>query len=477
MAAAIFGVPVPAIAGSIALGGVFGVIRVVGALVAAVFVHELVVESGRIQGMLSSITGITPDRRLQLILIAFCFGAILEGSGGGGAPVAIVGAMLVTLGFAPFDAVCLALIANTVPVAYGAMGNPVRTLAAVTGYPESMVSTATGRLLFPLALLIPFWLVGRQYGVKDLRVIGGKLLAAGLIFGGLLLASSQFGDLSLVAIVTGLGSMLLLALLFRFQNPAHGALPGSAWRSWIPYLLLVLVIALWGVPGIRDALDRTTIRIPVPGLHNLVYRQPPVVVAPRAEPAVFEIAWLSSSATAAVLAGLLAGPLVGLSLRRTVVILGLVVWRIRWSIVAILAMLSLGFLTRYSGMDAVLGLGLARAALIFPFLSPLIGWLGVLLTGTNAGSNALFGSLQAITAERLGLNPVLTASANAAGGVLGKMVNAQSLVVGCAATQLEGREGDVFRTLFRHSLALAALMGLIVCWFAYVAPAWIPGGQ
>ena len=488
----IFKMPWPMVAGAVSSGLVFAVIRIAWTLLAAVFIYELTVETGHFETIKESIGGLTPDRRLQVLLIAFAFGAVLEGAGGGGAPVAIAGAMMVGLGFDPFAAAILCLIANTAPVAYGGVGNPIRALVAVTGLPDADLSAMVGRILPWTALILPFWLVRSMAKWRDTFSIWPALLVCGGTFGAIQFYWSNYRDSALVDIVGGMVTLAALALFFKVWKPTriwiypHELAPKTKTRgkhtaavlhAWLPFLLLAFFVVLWGVPVIKKALDKTNIVLPVPGLHQQVLRVPPVVDKPRTEPAIYEIAWFSSTGTATFLAGLIAGPILGLSMRRTLRIFFRTCYRMRFSMAAILAMLGLGFITRYSGMDAVLGLAMTHTGAAYPFFGTMLGWLGVALTGTDAGSNALFGSLQVITSERLGLSPVLMAGANSAGGVMGKMIDAQSIIVACAAVGQEGKEGDVFRGVLPHSIALAAIVGLIVCWFAFFGQAFIPSGR
>jgi len=490
---AVFRMPPVMVAGAVAHGLVYAVVRIAWTVVAAVFIYELTVESGHFEVIKESIGGITDDRRLQVLLVAFAFGALLEGAGGGGAPVAVCGVMMVGLGFRPFEAGVLCLIANTAPVAWGGMGNPIRTLVAVTGLPEADLSAMVGRILPWTAIILPFWLVRSQVKTRETLEIWPGLIACGCSFGVIQFFWSNYMDAALVDIMGGMGTLLLLAVFFRLWKPRRtwrypdDPPPGASQtrkhsaraivHAWSPFLLLTLLVVLWGLPGIKKAVDAVTVRTPVPGLHQLVIRTPPVVATDYAEPAVFEFAWLSAVGTATMLAGLVSGPLLGLSLGRTLKVFGRTLHRLRFSLVAILAMLGLGYITRYSGMDAVLGLAMANTGWLFPIFGTLIGWLGVALTGTDAGSNALFGSLQVITANKLGLSPVLMASANSAGGVMGKMIDAQSIIVACAATNQEGREGDMFRAVLRHSILLALIVGLIVTAYAYWLTPWIPSGH
>jgi lactate permease len=493
LAVAVFRMPPVMVAGAVAHGLVYAVVRIAWTVVAAVFIYELTVESGHFKVIQESIGAITDDRRLQVLLVAFAFGALLEGAGGGGAPVAVCGVMMVGLGFHPFEAGVLCLIANTAPVAWGGMGNPIRTLVAVTALPEADLSAMVGRILPWTAIILPFWLVRSQVKTRETLEVWPGLVACGCGFGAIQFFWSNYMDSALVDIMGGMGTLLLLAVFFRVWRPqriwrypgdppageakVRQHSPRAVVHAWSPFLLLAVFVVLWGLPGIKQGLDAVTLRMPVPGLHQLVIRTPPVVAANHAEAAVFDFAWLSAVGTATFLAGLVAGPLLGLSLGRTLKVLGRTVRRLRFSLVAIMAMLGLGYITRYSGMDAVMGLAMANTGWLFPIFGTLIGWLGVALTGTDAGSNALFGSLQVITANKLGLSPVLMASANSAGGVMGKMIDAQSIIVACAATNQEGREGDMFRAVLKHSILLALVVGLIVTAYAYWLTGWVPSGH
>lgn len=493
LALAVFRMPSAMVAASVAHGLVFALWRIAWILVAAVWVYEITVETGHFEVIKQSIGGITDDRRLQVLLIGFAFGALLEGAGGGGAPVAVCGAMMVGLGFNPFQAATLCLIANTAPVAWGSVGNPIRTLVAVTGLPEIDLSAMVGRILPITAMILPFWLVRTQVKTRETLEVWPGLLVCGCGFASIQFFWSNYMDASLVDIVGGIGTLVLLALFFRMWQPkriwrypgeapparlqARKLRPREVLHAWSPFLLLAFFVILWGVPSIQRLVEAASVKFPVPGLHLAVIRQPPVVAAQYAEPAVFDFAWLSAVGTATFFAGLIAGPLLGLSLTSTIRLLFRTIYRMRHSLIAILAMISLGYITRYSGMDAVLGLAMANTGRLFPLFGTLIGWLGVTLTGTDAGSNALFGSLQVITANKLGLSPVLMAAANSAGGVMGKMINAQSIIVACAATGQAGKEGDLFRAVLKHSILLAIIVGLIVTVYAYWLPGWIPSGH
>jgi lactate permease len=492
VALAVFRMPPIMVAGAVGSGLVFGWFRIAWIVVAAVFVYEISVESGQFAIIKQSIGDISQDRRLQVLLIAFAFGALLEGAGGGGAPVAVSGAMMIGLGFPPFQTALLCLIANSAPVAYGGLGNPVRTLVAVTGLAEADFSAMIGRILPLTTLVLPFWLVRVFCNRKDTLAVWPGLLACGLSFGGIQFFWSNFMDAALVDILGGIGTLLILAVFFRkVWHPREtwqyaGEIPNKAgsglsfgrilW-AWSPFLLLAGFVVLWGVPSVTKLLDKVSWKQPVPGLHMLVTRMPPVVAKPYAEPAFFDVSWLSTAGTGTFIAGLIAGPLAGLSMRRTMQVFWRSMWRLRLSLLAIMAMLGVGYITRYCGMDATMGMAMAHTGVMFPFFGTVIGWLGVALSGTDAGSNALFGSLQMITANKLGLSPILMGAANSAGGVMGKMVAAQSLVIGCAVTGQQNQEGALFRAVLKHSLGLLLLVGAIVMMYAYVFPAAIPSGH
>lgn len=489
----VFRMPSRMVAGAVADGLVYGWFRIAWIAVAAVYVYDISVASGQFALIKQSIGDISSDRRLQVLLIAFAFGGLLEGAGGGGAPVAITGAMLIGLGFPPFETTLMCLIANSAPVAYGSLGNPVRTLVAVTGLPEADFSAMLGRILPWTVLILPFWLIRVLCKTRDTLAIWPGLLVGGITFAAIQFFWSNFMDASLVDLLAGIGTLVVLALFFRHlwqpqtiwrysteraAEPEHQPIPPARllW-AWLPYLLLTLFVVVWGLPKVSTAMDQLSFRQPVPGLHLLTVRMPPVVASPQPQPALFDGSWLASPGTAVFLAGILAGLVSGLSFRKTMEVFFQCLDRLKWSVVAIMAMLGTGFITRYCGMDATMGMAMAHTGSMFPLFGTLIGWLGVALSGTDAGSNALFGSFQMITAQHLGLSPILMGAANSAGGVMGKMIAAQSLVIGCAATGQEGKEGLLFRAVLKHSLALGILVGLIVLLYAYVFPGAIPSGH
>lgn len=486
----VFRMPPVMVAGAVSSGLVFGWFRITWLVVAAIFVYEIAVETGQFETMKRSIAGIADDSRLQVLLIAFAFGALLEGAGGAGAPVAVTAAMMIGLGFPPFQTALLCLLANSAPVAFGGLGNPIRTLGAVTGLPEMSFSAMAGRILPLTTLILPFWLVRMMAKTRDTLAVWPGLLVGGVTFGAIQFFWSNYMDSALVDILGGIGTLLALAVFFGkvwqpkqvwlfpgLKPPAQTERPTmrQTLKAWSPFLILSVFVVLWGAPPVTRLLDTVSLKAPVPGLHMQVMRQPPAVDAMRPETAFYDVSWLSTVGTGTFFAGLVVGPLLGLSLGQTLRIFFRTVYRLRFSIAAILGMLSLGYLTRYCGMDATLGLAFARTGALFPLFGTLIGWLGVALSGTDAGSNALFGSLQVITANKLGLSPILMGAANSAGGVMGKMIAAQSLVIACAVTGQEGKEGLLFRKIAVHSVALAFIVGLIVLMYAYVFPGAVPG--
>ena len=508
LAIAIFvcGMPAKLALAAAADGAAFGLLPIGWIIVGAIFVYDVTVRSGEFEVLKRTVAGLASDRRLQLLLIGFSFGAFVEGAAGFGTPVAICGAMLIGLGFRPLEAAGLALIGNTAPVAYGALGTPIITLAKVTGLPEGALSAMAGRQLPFFSILIPFWLVWAMAGRKAMREVWPACLTAGLSFGiTQFVVSNLFGP-SLVDIAGSIVSIFSLLLLLRVWQPkttwsfAHeseegraaeaAALPPptrrAAWRAFTPWLLLCVFVFLWGYPASKDVLNGgaaghenflhgiTLINVPVPGLDKAVVKVPPVVPKPTPEPAVYTFNWLTATGTSLLLTGIVSGLFLGFSVGELLLIFWGTLKRVRWSLLTIAAMLALGFSTRYAGLDATMGLAFAATGVLFPFFSPLLGWLGVALTGSDTSSNVLFGGLQRVSAERLGLPPLLACAANSSGGVMGKMIDAQSIVVAGVATGQEGHEGEILRYVFWHSLALAALVGVLVLLQAYVFPGMVP---
>jgi lactate permease len=501
-ASVVFGMPWRLSAASLAYGAAFGVLKIAWIVIAAVFLYDVTVYTGQFEIMKSSVAHITEDRRLQALLIAFCFGALIEGAAGFGAPVAIAGAFLIGLGFKPFHAAALNLIANTAPVAWGAIGTPVHTLAAVSGLPETDLNAMLGRILPITAIIVPFWLVRAMVGWRETFEVLPAILVVGVTFGITQFVWSNFIDSNLVDIAGGVLSLVATTIFLRFWKPkriwrfadesindqpprAPAAVEPSysgreIVRAWMPFVILTLFVLLWGLPVIKTTMNRWTTPAferggwEVPALHLAVTRAAPVVAKPQPEAAKFDFNWLSATGTGCFLAALAAGFLLGLAPAELAKIFWRTLIRMRFAVLAIAFMLGLGFVTRYSGMDAVMGLAFTRTGVLFPFFGTFLGWLGVALTGSDTSSNALFGGLQRITAEQLGLSPVLMCAANSAGGVMGKMVDAQSIVVATAATNQVGNEGMIFRFVLWHSIALAAIVGLIVMAYAYLFTGAVP---
>jgi lactate permease len=486
----VFGMAETLIGAACALGVQFGFFRIAWIIIASIFLYEIAVETGQFQVMKESIAALSSDKRIQLILIAFCFGAFLEGTGGGGAPVAIAGSFLIGLGFDPFQAATLCLVANTAPVAWGGVGNPIRVLAGVTGLPEPALSAMTGRILPPLSAILPLWLVRSMVGWRETLDVWPALTVSGLSFAITQFYWSNYQESGLVDVIAALGSLLATVAFLKFWRPAsvlsHEPVDGSrrdlpvrhsigaVLKGWSPFLLASVFIFLAAQPAVSRHLTFPALKMPMPWLHQAVLRVPPVVPSPSPEEAVADLNLLALPGTAVFAGGALAALWLGLSPLRVVAIFGRTIVRMTPSLLAISFMVGLAFVTRYSGMDTVLGLSLTHTGLAFPFFGTLLGWLGVALTGTDAGSNALFGNLQKVTAERLGLSPILMAAANTSGGVMGKMIDAQSIVVAGAATQQVGREAVIFKAVIKHSVALALIVGMIVTAYAFLIPQWVP---
>jgi lactate permease len=494
LALIVFGMPAAMVAAAGGLGVIFGLLRIAWIIVASIFLYNIAVETGQFQVMKESIAALSTDKRLQLILIAFCFGAFLEGTGGGGAPVAIAGSFLIGLGFDPFQAATLCLIANTAPVAWGAVGNPIRVLAGVTALPEPALSAMTGRILPPLSAILPFWLVRTMVGWRETLEVWPALAVSGLSFAGMQFYWSNYQESGLVDIIAALFSLLTMVAFLKLWKPrtirenptaAGDAIDtrvdptrrhaiGTVLKGWSPFLLASVLIFVWTQPKVAPYLTLDGLKQPVPLLHRMVVRVPPVVPEPAPEDAIADLNILSLPGTAVLLGGVLAALGLGMSPARIARTFGRTVIHLTPSLLAISFMVGLAYVTRYSGMDTVLGLSLTRTGPAFPFFGTLLGWLGVALTGTDAGSNALFGNLQKVTAERLGISPILMASANSSGGVMGKMIDAQSIVVSSTATRQVGREAAIFQFVFKHSIALACLVGAIVMLYAFAFPGIIP---
>ena len=488
IAVVVFGMPTQ-MAGATALyGAAFGILPIGWIVVHVIYMYRLTVEKGQFQVLQDSLTTITQDRRLQLVLIAFAFGAFFEGAAGFGTPVAVTSAILIGLGFGPLQASGLSLIANTAPVAFGALGIPIITLAAVSGLDVLKLSAMAGRQLPFFSVLVPFWLVWAYAGFRGMLGVWPAILVAGVFFAVPQFLVSNFHGPWLVDIVASLTSLGAVTIFLLVWHPkeiwgangtgggtdargSHDYTTGQVIKAWTPWIILSVLVFIWGLPEFKKYMDSLFIyKYPIPGLHNLIERVPPVVVKAHPEAAVYNFNLLSATGTGILLASVISGLFMGYGFKGLVRVYGQTLYTVRYSILTIAAMLSLCFVTRYSGVDATLGLTFAMTGMFYPFFGTMLGWLGVALTGSDTSSNVLFGSLQRITAEQIGISPELMATANSTGGVMGKMIDAQSIVVASTATQWYGHEGDILRYVFFHSIALAALVGVLVFLQAYVPP-------
>jgi lactate permease len=491
-----YGMPAPLALAAAGYGAAFGLLPIGWLILNAIFIYQISVETGQFAVLQRQIAGVSRDRRIQALLLAFSFGAFIEGAAGFGAPVAISGALMIGLGFKPLEAAKLALIGNTAPVAFGSLGIPLVTLAPLTGLDLLQLSAMVGRQLPLFSLIVPFWLVAAQAGWRGMIGVWPACLTAGASFGLMQFLLSNFHGPWLVDIVSAAVSMLALVVLMRFWQPAEetvntgadkatgpAATPatGPAWKAWLPWILLTGFVFAWGLPPVKNQLNAWFApQINVPVLHNAVQKMPPVAPAPTLEKAVFNLNLLSATGTALLLAGIASVIGLGVGFRRALTIYGETILRVRISLLTIAVMMALGFTTRYSGTDTTMGLAMAGTGWLFPFFSPLIGWLGVALTGSDTSSNVLFGNLQKVSAEQLGFPPVLMAASNSSGGVMGKMIDAQSIVVASVATgghPDSPSAGTILRTVFWHSIALAVLVGLMVMLQAYVWPGIVPGAK
>jgi len=491
-----FGMPAGMAGMSAVFGAGYGLMPIGWIILNVIFLYQLTYEKGAFDVLRQSIRGISDDRRLQVLYIAFCFGAFFEGAAGFGTPVAVTAAMLMGLGFSPLSAAGLCLIANTAPVAFGALGAPVIALSAVTGLDLFELSGMIGRQLPFFSVIVPFWLIWAFVGFRKMMEIWPALLVAGVTFAVPQYLVSNFHGPWLVDIVAAIASMGSLALFLRVwhpkrpmveaprdwssedvageadhEKPADTVSPAAVRRAWMPWAILTVFVFVWGVPQAKALLDSIwSAKIPVAGLNELVMKVPPVVVEPHAEAAIFNFNILSMTGTGILLAGIVSGLLLGYSFGGLVRIYGRTLYMIRFSLITIACMLALGYVTRFSGTDATMGLAFANTGWFYPFFGTLLGWMGVAVTGSDTASNVLFGGLQKVTAQQLGLNPVLMAAANSSGGVMGKMIDAQSIVVATTATKWYGHEGSILRFVFFHSIALACLVGILVMAQAYVHP-------
>jgi lactate permease len=480
-------------------GAAYGLFPIGWIVLSAIFLYALTVETGQFEIVKHSVLSLSEDRRIQALLIAFCFGAFIEGAAGFGTPVAISAALMIGAGFRPLYAAGLALLANTAPVAFGALGTPIIMLAQVTGLNEHALSQMAGRQLPFFSLIVPVWLVWTMSGWRATLAIWPALLVCGGSFSLVQFLTANYHGPWLVDVAGGLLSLVALALflrvwqpreVWRFPDEAPIAIQAVAYTrrqifsAWVPWMLLTVFVFVWGLPAFKNALRRTVLELEVPALHNRVARERPVVPAREVEKGTFTFNALTATGTSIFLAALVSAVWLRIGMRRFGAVLTRTCWQMRWPLVTIASMLAIAFTTRYSGMDATLGLAFTKTGWLYPLFAALLGWLGVALTGSDTSANALFGSLQTITARRLvaegvlpltaGQAALLLASANSTGGVMGKMIDAQSIVVAAVATQQHGQEGAILRFVFLHSLALALLMGLLVLAQAYFLSWMIP---
>ncbi len=502
----VYGMPVKMTLASTFYGAAYGLFPIGWIILNLIFFYQLTVDKGLFDILRGHLATIAPDPRIQVILIAFSFGAFFEGAAGFGTPVAVTAAILIQLGFKPLSACGLSLIANTAPVAFGALGTPILALSKVTGIDELVLSQMVGRQLPFFSLIVPFWVVWAMVGWRSMLQIWPVALTAGTAFAVPQFLVANYHGPWLVDIIASVSSIVAVILLLKvwkpktvWQFPESSKLstpdpvleriaPTKVRQAWTPWILLSVFVFLWGIPQVKDFLNgdyvvksgktetrfhegKTKMEFPVSSLHNLVSRTPPVApVNSPPEKATFVVNWLSATGTGILIAALVAGLVMKFSLRQMFSIYAKTLVRVRFSLLTIAAMLGLGYVTKYSGADATLGLALAKTGSLYPFFGTLLGWLGVALTGSDTASNVLFGSLQTITAKQTGVSPILMAAANSSGGVMGKMVDAQSIVVASTATNWYGHEGNILRYVFFHSIALATLMGILVFLQAKVFP-------
>jgi lactate permease len=505
VALAVYGMPAQLAVISTIYGAAFGIFPIAWIVFASIMLYRLAVDTGKFEVIKDSIGGLTNDRRLQAMFIAFSFGAFIEGAAGFGAPVAVSGAMLAGLGFNPFYAAGICLLANTAPVAFGSIGIPVITLANVTGLPVMPLSAMVGRLCAMISIVIPGYLIVVMAGRKRALEVLPAILACGISFAGMQYYVSNYMGPELTDILSSLTCIVVMVVVLKVWKPktimrldgdteitvaAKRYSPGAIVSAWMPYMLLVVFVLIWGEPDVKAAINNWTDsllpasipqhatlpnRLLVPGLHNMITQVPPVVPAPAPYAALYELNWLSASGTACILATIVAALFLRASPSTFVRVYKATFKQLSLPMMTIASMLGLAYLMNYSGMTSTLGLALAATGFAFPFFSAVLGWLGVFLTGSDTSANALFGNLQVVTANQLGLNPVLTASVNSAAGVMGKMISIQSIAVAVAATGMStADESRLFRFTIKHSILLMVAMAIISMLYAYVFPSYVP---
>jgi lactate permease len=484
VAGGVYGMPGSLLVGAVTNGAAFGLFPIGWIVYWAIVLYRLTVETGKFEIIKDSIGSLTDDRRLQALLIAFALGAFIEGAAGFGTPVAVAAAMLTGLGFSPFYAAGICLLANTAPVAFGSIGIPIVTLAGITGLPEMQLSAWVGRICAPVSLFVPAYLIMVMGGAKALRGVLPAAALCGIAFAGMQFYVSNYIGPQLTDILSALSAIVVLVILFKvwrpkdtfhlegetgakMEIPSHGF--GPTLHAWSPYLFLVIFVLAWGNNSVKTILNTWTTKFAWPGLHNMVERMPPVVASAAPYPAEFTFNFFSAAGTACMFATIVGALVLGMSPVKYVKLLASVGKQLFFSMVTIAAVLGLAFLMNYCGATATLGLAFAATGVLFPFFSSLLGWLGVFLTGSDTSANALFGNLQVVTATKLGLDPILMASSNSAGGVMGKMISLQSIAVAAAATAMKPEdEAKLFRLTVKHSIFLASVLGLITTVYAYM---------
>ena len=495
VAIVIYGMPMEMASKAALLGGLTGLLPIGWIVLNIIFLHQLTEQNGSFKILQDSIAGITEDRRLQLLLIAFAFGAFFEGAAGFGTPVAVTAAILIGLGFTPLAASGLSLIANTAPVAFGALGIPIITLAKVHGYDVMAISAMVGRQLPFFSFLVPFWLIWAFVGRKAMWEVWPAIFVTGISFAVSQFYVSNYIGPELVDVISALVSMTALVLFLKVWSPKtiwksttlknHEADGGDAQapsipqkhpradviRAWLPWIILTVLVFIWGLPEVKAYMNSIFApKFPIEGLHNMVEKVAPAVPVPTKEAAVYVFGLLTASGTAILVAAIISGLLMKYNPISLIVNYGKTIWLVRYSLITICLMLGLGTVTRYSGTDTTLGLAFAATGALYPFFGTLMGWLGTALTGSDTASNVLFGGMQKVAADQLGLSQNLMGAANSSGGVMGKMIDAQSIVVASTATRWFNHEGTILRFVFFHSVALACLVGILVTLQAYVSP-------
>ena len=475
-----YGMPLKLALLSTANGALYGLFPICWIIITAVFLFNITIKSGQFEIIKHFMASITSDRRLQALLIAFSFGSFLEGTAGFGAPVAITAAMLVGLGFNPLYAAGICLIANTAPVAFGAIGIPITVASQVTSIPEMAISQIVGRTLPILSVVLPFYLVNIMAGFKKSLEVLPAIIVSGVSFALLQWSSSNFMGPALPDVIAGIGSILSLMLLLKFWKPKNiwrfpneppptldtdiKYTTGQILRAWSPFILLTLFIMAWGMKPIKEVFNAIgTLQFEFPGIHNVILDK-----SGKGIPHIFKFNYLSASGTAILLSALVSIPLIGLKFKEALTIFKETLIQLKFPILTISAVLGFAYIVNDSGITLTIAAALANTGFLFPFFAPVLGWLGVFITGSDTSANALFGKLQASTATSIGVDPVITVGANVSGGVVGKMISPQSIAVAAAAGDLIGKESDLFRFTVKHSFIMLLFICFIVLGQAYV---------